>query len=259
MRGSLRSALLRRRLVVTNERKGVRRPVVTGAVLVAILSAVGLMLTGTAAGVTGGDVSLDLTASAPLTYSHLTGGGAFDDRTIGRANDVVESLEGGDFACNDIVSYLTQISVDSGATGASTIEIDYSFLADTTGQSGIGLIDVVGVAVNYGAIHFNQPLGGPGTGALVGDGPGGTDSGIVDDGGSTATFTETPPSNPLFKGTTDLLSTVTVTDVEPGEKIVLRVDVRLGCRAGTSPTGNLQASITDARVVGDGKISAGNQ
>src|SRR4051795_8272820 len=78
MRGSLRSALLRRRLVVTNERKGVRRPVVTGAVLVATLSAVGLMLTGTAAGVTGGDVSLDLVASAPLTYSHLTGGGAFD-------------------------------------------------------------------------------------------------------------------------------------------------------------------------------------
>src|SRR5215210_1246308 len=185
----------------------------TAAVVVAVLVSI-LTVTTTAAALTGGDVSLDFVAAAPHTYNHLTGGGAFDDRTIGVDKDVVESLEGGDFACNDIVTYLTEISVDSGATGASTIEIDYRFLADTTGQSGIGLIDIVGVAVNYGAIHFAQPLGGAGTGALVGDGPGGTDSGIVDDAGSTATFTETPPSNPLFQGTTNLLSTVTVTDVE---------------------------------------------
>src|SRR5688500_14808141 len=50
----------------------------------------------------GGDFSLDFVASAPFTYDHSTGGGAFDDRTIGKTNDVVESLEGGDFACGDI-------------------------------------------------------------------------------------------------------------------------------------------------------------
>ncbi len=31
----------------------------------------------------GGDFSLDFVASAPQTYDHATGGGAFDDRTVG--------------------------------------------------------------------------------------------------------------------------------------------------------------------------------
>ena len=39
------------------------------------------------------DISLDFTAAAPLTYDHSTGGGAYDNRTVGRAKDIVESLE----------------------------------------------------------------------------------------------------------------------------------------------------------------------
>src|SRR6185295_15823096 len=77
----------------------------------------------------GGDFSLDFVASAPFTYNHATGGGAFDDRTIGKTNDVVESLEGGDFKCGDIVSYLVQISVDNGAVGAQTIDLNFEFLS----------------------------------------------------------------------------------------------------------------------------------
>src|SRR5688572_21889315 len=85
----------------------------------------------------GGDFSLDFVAAAPFTYDHATGGGAFDDRTIGKEDDVVEQLEGGDFACGDIVTYLVEVSVDEGATGVQTIELDFEFLSDSTGQSGV--------------------------------------------------------------------------------------------------------------------------
>jgi hypothetical protein len=39
----------------------------------------------------------DLTAAAPFTYNHDTGGGAYNDKTIGDFNDVTEQLEGGTF------------------------------------------------------------------------------------------------------------------------------------------------------------------
>ena len=63
----------------------------------------------------GGDFKLDFIAAAPFTYNHATGGGAYDDRTIGVANDVVESLEGGDFACGDLVTHFVQIVVTNPA------------------------------------------------------------------------------------------------------------------------------------------------
>src|SRR5262245_44412282 len=91
----------------------------------------------------GGDFSLNFVASAPLTYDHDTGGGAFDDRTIGRDKDVVESLEGGDFECGDFVSFLTRIKVDPAAIGSQTIDLKYVWTADTTGQSGIALDTMV--------------------------------------------------------------------------------------------------------------------
>src|SRR5262245_10870981 len=82
------------------------------------------LLTGKAIAA-GGDFSLDFVASAPFTYDHDTGGGAFDDRTIGKNLDVVESLEGGDFACGDWVTHLVQVKVDSGASGVQNIRLRF--------------------------------------------------------------------------------------------------------------------------------------
>jgi hypothetical protein len=209
----------------------------------------------------GGDFSLDFVAAAPFTYDHATGGGAFDDRTIGKNLDVVESLEGGDFTCGDIVTYLVAINVDDGAVGAQTIELDFEFLADATGQSGVGHDDIVGVKVNYGAVT-KVDVDGDGVLDTIGDGPGNTDSGNIDDSGSVATLTsETLPSNPFHAGTTNLLGSVQVTDCEAGEQIILRVDVHIDCAEDASPTGNLQAAITDADVVAPAadNISVGNQ
>jgi hypothetical protein len=184
----------------------------------------------------GGDFSLDFAASAPLTYNHLTGGGAFDDGTIGRDKDVVESLEGGDFACGDWVTHLTQIKVASGAVGTQSIRLRYTFTAHSTGQEGAAYGDLDHVQVNRG------PVSG-------GDGLGGTDSGLIDDGGSIATLVDEFIENgPVFEPKAELRGVVDVTDLEAGEEVIVRIDAQIFCN-GESPTGNLQADLTSANVL----------
>ncbi|GAA4295300.1 T9SS type A sorting domain-containing protein [Nibribacter koreensis] len=195
----------------------------------------------------GGDFSLDFVASAPTTYDHSTGGGAYDDRTIGV--DVVESLEGGDFACNDIVTFLTKVTVDGSPTDPmQSISLDYSFLADATGQSGVALGDITYVGLNTGTVSS-------------GDGPGGTDGGMSANNNSSATLTSESLSGPLFQSGSKLLGTVQVTGLEAGETVIVRVDVRILCDPGSNPTGNLQANIIAGLVISpeDDNIQVGNQ
>ncbi|HSI90708.1 MAG TPA: T9SS type A sorting domain-containing protein, partial [Adhaeribacter sp.] len=198
----------------------------------------------------GGDFSIDFVAAAPYTYNHKDGGGAFDDRTIGKDKDVVESLEGGDFDCYDYVTYLTKITVSPNAIGSQTIELDYSFLAAATGQPGVALGQFGVVQVNYGVVSG-------------GDGPGGTDSGMMDDLGSTALLSNEMVNGTLFVKPATLTGTVTIDDLEAAEVVIVRIDVKIDCYLPSSPTGNLQGSITAGRVQGfsgkDGTISLGKQ
>jgi len=190
---------------------------------------------------------VDFVAAAPFTYNHSTGGGAYDDRTVGEEKDVTEQLEGGQFACGDIVTYLLAIQMEASVNDpVQTAEFDLGFLGNSTGQSGVALGDIVGVSINYGMVEG-------------GDGPGGTDSFIMDDGGSEAILVSETLTGPLFQAGTDLLATVQVTDLEAGEQVVLRIDVRLFCNPLSSPTGNLQARVDEGRVVGDGVINIGAQ
>jgi len=191
----------------------------------------------------GGDFSLDFTAAAPLTYSHATGGGAYNDRTVGRDQDIVESLEGGDFTCGDTVTFLTQIRVGAGAPGAQTIRLRLTFTASDTGQQGVALVDNingVSAAINSGGI----------------------DSGTVDDGGSAATVVDESYDGTIFVKPTLFYRTIDVTDLEASEKVVVRSDVRIACN-GQSPTGNMQARLASASVVAPpsqlGTISSGDQ
>jgi hypothetical protein len=198
----------------------------------------------------GGDFSADFTAAAPLTYDHDTGGGAYDDRTVGRDLDIVESLEGGDFACGDLVTFLTQIRVKGGAfNGAQTVQLDYQWLADSTGQSGVALDEFHNVKINYGVVSG-------------GDGPGGTDSGITDNTNSVASIIAQDLSAPLFSKGAKRTGTIQVTNLEPGENVVLRFDLGIRC-SGESPTGNLQAVLAGARVSAPlgqaGSIRVGSQ
>lgn len=198
----------------------------------------------------GGDFSQDFTAAAPLTYDHAIGGGAYDDRTVGKNDDIVESLEGGDFACGDLVTFLTQIEVEDvpATPGAQTIDIDYEFTAHSTGQQGTALADIVNVLINYGSV-------------VAGDGPGGTDSGISDDGGSTASLIAENVTGPVFVKGSVLEGTVRIDDLEAGENVVLRMDVRIACQPGSNPTGNMQGRLASARVFSSNNdaISGGDQ
>jgi hypothetical protein len=205
--------------------------------------------------VVGGDFSLDFVASGPSTYLHTAGGGAYDDRTIGKDLDVVESLEGGDFKCGDRVSYLTAIRVASTATGTQTIKLDYSFLAASTGQPGVALCQFKYVGVNSGVVSG-------------GDGIGGTDAGLISNGNETASLDGGYPGTihgTVFQKGATLDGTVTVTGLQAGEQIIVRVDVVICCQIPSSPTGNLQASITGGTVTApifnkrDATISVGNQ
>ncbi|MDO9494332.1 MAG: hypothetical protein Q7J48_01395, partial [Nocardioides sp.] len=199
-------------------------------------------------------------AAAPFSYDHLSGGGAFDDATKGKSADIVESLEASDFTCGDIVTYLTRVSVDdttrAGTDGPQTIEVDYQFLMDTTGQSGAAIGDITGVNVNYAPVV--DTIAGEDT----------VDQGIVDDGGSVATLVSETQTGPMFVAGSVLKGTVRVTDLERAEHLVVRVDVRLFCQPGSSPTGNLQGAVSSARLTSiqgsvpvspPGSISVGNQ
>ncbi|NET12886.1 MULTISPECIES: hypothetical protein [unclassified Okeania] len=199
----------------------------------------------------GGDfANTDFAAAAPFTYNHDTGGGAYNDRTVGDFNDITENLEGGQFAFGDIVTYLVQIEMEGTTVDTvQTAEFDFRFLANSTGQAGAAHADIVNVAVNYGDVEN----GDNGTTSNRGEGFFGLDSGIRDDGGSTATLiseslVSTPP-NTLFQSDSELLGTVQVDDLEAGEKVVLRIDVLLAGDPGSSPTGNLQGQLEAGRVV----------
>lgn len=183
----------------------------------------------------GGDFSLDFTASAPLTYDHNTGGGAYNDRSVGRDKDIVESLEGGDYACGDTVSFLTLVSVDSSGDDNQTIELDFEFTAHSTGQQGVALSKITGYKANYQADLL--------TGTVID-----TANELPFD--STVTLKSTNASGlVLFKKKSVLEATFTVNNLDSSDKLVVRVDVNIACDFGSSPTGNMQARLAGARVI----------
>jgi hypothetical protein len=197
------------------------------------------VLLGKAFAAPGDFTTVDLTAAAPLTYDHATGGGAYDQRDVGRALDIVESLEGGDFVCGDFATFLTRITVKQGAfNGAQTVLLSYKWLADSTGQSGIALDEFHNVGVNYLA-NFNGEIGG--------EGSGGADLGNNDNGNSVASIISQDLSAPLFQKGATRTGSIQVTNLEPGESVILRFDLQLQCN-GQSPTGNLQVALTKAEV-----------
>ncbi len=199
---------------------------------------------------------LDFVAAGPNTYDHATGGGAYNNRTIGKgtpgqpddpvladsdADDVVESLEGGDFATGDIVTFFVAINADdlnvdwSDVDGSASVYLSTQFLADATGQSGIGFSEIVNVDVNAGTV-------------VNGEGANGEDTGHIDDGNASATLESQTLTDPFDGGT--LEGEIRVDGVDSGDVIIVRIDVLLDDDGdpATEATGNLQAAITDASV-----------
>jgi uncharacterized repeat protein (TIGR01451 family) len=188
-----------------------------------------------------GDFSIDFCAAAPYSYDHATGGGAYDDGTIGKTSDVVESLEGIDFAAYDIVTYLVKVTVDdttsAGTDAPQTLRMSFSFDTDTTGQSGVALGDVTYVGVNYGPIQ--DLIAGENT----------VDDGIVDDGGSTVSNFDETQIGTMFQSGSELHLVFDLDDLERNEEVVVRIDVMLMYDGVSNPTGNLQARFSGAQLI----------
>ncbi len=190
-------------------------------------------------GLHGGDIDLDFVAAGPFTYDHSTGLGGrpefgYDNRSISKTAGVVESLEGGDFACGDLVTFFVQIVVADDADGSGTVELDMSFGAETTGQPGLGFDSVV----SYG---INTP----------------DDGNVGNVGDNVVTFD--PPNGAIeTAGYDELQGTLTVTNLAPGETAIVRITAHLECEIGASPTGNILNSIEGARA-DDERVSVGQQ
>ena len=114
--------------------------------------------------------------------------------------------------------------------------MNFSFLADTTGQSGVALGDIVLVQVNYGTIED----------LIAGENS--VDDGICDDGGSTATLIYENLTGPLFVKNSELHGTIELDDLERNETVVVRIDVKLfwDPNLKKNPTGGLQGALTHA-------------
>ena len=172
-------------------------------------------------------ISLTLAASEPTSYDHGVGGGQW---SLGRQNvDIRYSLEGENFRCNELVSYLMKVHASDTTAladlGLMSMDMTYSISMDTTGQSGVALSDPVSVAVNIG------------------------DPANFEDGDSTASIVASSKSGPMFSQGSELSKVIRLTGLEAGETIVYRFDVTISCAPGTRPTGNLQVKLINAALV----------
>jgi hypothetical protein len=193
-----------------------------------VLAIVGLVLPVPSAFAGSDDFDLDFAAAAPQSYSRPNGGGAWNDGTIGR--DIVYSLatapSKSTFQCGYLVSFLTRIGLNPSAPGPESIQVVEEFSADTTGLSGIALGELVRAQINA------------------------ADTGITGNGGSTPlTVISTGLSGPMFQKGSNLLVTLEIDDLDPGETTVVRADIRIFCDPGTTPTGQLLSSLSEASVV----------
>ena len=181
-----------------------------------------------------GGVSLDFIAAGPFTYDHATGvGGAFNDRTISKNTGVVESLEGGDFACGDLVVFFTAITVEPDA-GSGSVELDYTYDGQTTSGSQVGFDDLISASVNTGD-SGNENL----------------------DGNESVTVNS---ESFITSGKDRLETSIQVDGVDGGDQIILRMVVELYCAPSPgNVTGNIQSTLDAARVVDGATINSGEQ
>lgn len=202
-----------------------RKVLMTGLALLTLIGSILQSVAPATAQLSG--ISVDFAAAEPLSYSHTTGGGKWGSGAVN--TDIERSLEGEEFACNDKVSFLTQVKAGNSpalqALGAMTVDLRYSFSLDTTGQSGVALAEPVTVELTTG------------------------DSGNSNDGGSSVSLLETASTGAIFTSGSNMFVKARLTDFEANETVIIRTTVTLKCNFGSTPTGNLQAKFEDAYMV----------
>ncbi|MFM7270843.1 MAG: hypothetical protein ACKO2C_04330 [Actinomycetes bacterium] len=160
----------------------------------------------------------------PTAYDHSTGGGYWSD---GQSSLTPYATA---WTCGDVISYLLRLDVRNGVpTTAAKVSIQMT--SDATGQSGIALIPIA----NGASIDAADPAQS-----------GNADSAITD-------FAAVTSGTPLSSGATSSVG-FTVTNLDAGESVVVRVDLRIVCNDTNTATGNVQASLTSVTSI-DGAVS----
>ena len=209
----------------------------------------------------GADIEVTLVAAAPESYDHEVGGGAFNDGTDAANGDYQLELQGPGLTCGDIISYLALIEVDEQASASDQVaELTFDFGTEPTGQPGYAHIEVVQAAINYGRVEN----GDSGTGINPGAGGFGLDSAINDDrqtiatgdsgsGGSQMRYQTAfePAGSTPFNGADGLILTAQIDDLDPGETVVLRMDVATQCLANSTPRGVLRTTYDNGYVIAE--------
>src|SRR5262245_26907604 len=196
----------------------------------------------------GGDFDLDLAAAAPGTYTqHGPGEGNETSPSSlqydgGVSNTFVrESLEVGDYQCEDRIVFYTRVKVKNTATGIQTIDLNYVFDAEPSGQPGAGYSDIIAVDISNSGVF--APTQTSETGNINLDG---NETAILVPGSERFV-----PVNTVFGTAEELLGTVRVTGLEANDQLIVRVDVRFSCYGGgiLNVTGNVHGAIGSADEV----------
>lgn len=168
------------------------------------------------------NLNVQLMMAEGHTYDHTTGGGRWGDGPGGAPDDVwAEQQWPPTFACGDVVSFLLLVTSDS-FTGVDpaprTVEVDLRFAAATSGEPGAGYREVLAAAA--------QP----------------DDPATMGDRQSTASLVGQQLDGLFTPGGT-LTGTIRIDDVEVGDRVVTRVDVRADCSTEVPHTGILYAQL----------------
>ena len=204
-------------------------------------------------------------APVNTSYDHLTGGGTWNDGSV--TWDKGE-LQGTDYKCGDWTSYLFVLNVNANPTmtGPYTASVTLTYTRDTTGQSGVSLNPSkdpshlkINTGVIYGQDHVTTIGSRTGTGVTGWDGGANAlgDQATVNAGG--AVLTDNGKAE-FTSGATQSI-TFSVANLRAGANVVVRNDAQIHCKAGSNPTGNLQASLSSVSITGPSSesVSAGNQ
>ncbi len=202
-----------------------------------VLGQTSMIATAAPSNLDAGGINLDLIAAGPGTYDHATGvGGAFNDRTISKTIGVVESLEGEDFACGDLVVFFTEVVVENGA-GEGAADLTYTFDGQTTSGSHVGYDDLVSVSIND-PDSGNENLDGDEGASIISEQKLGF-------GGA---------------GNDRVVSTIRVHGLDGGDTAILRFVLHLYCDpTETKVTGNIHVTLDSAAVVDGARIQSGEQ